>query len=155
MVQVINTQQGTQKLYDQDILLWVEDTVAKLKLRDFEAIDWDNVIEEIEALGISHKRELVNRLVTLIEHLLKRLYVPLPENYRGWENTIREQQLQLRLLLDDAPSLKGIWHDRFDLAWDLAIQRLQKDYSQVHFPREWQGDRDTNKFLSEDFWNKL
>ena len=35
-------------LYEQDILLWVEDTVAKLKVRDFDQVDLENLIEEVE-----------------------------------------------------------------------------------------------------------
>jgi len=43
----------SQSLYDQDILLWVEDTVAKLKAHDFENLDLENLIEEIDTLGKS------------------------------------------------------------------------------------------------------
>jgi hypothetical protein len=50
-----------QTIYDRDILLWVETTVAKLKARDFENLDIDNLIEEVESLGISQKKELLNR----------------------------------------------------------------------------------------------
>ena len=96
-------------LYDQDILLWVEDTVSKLKSRDFTHLDLDNLIEEVESLGISQRKELLSRLTTLLEHLLKRLYINLPDDYNGWERTIREQRRQIRILLKDAPSLKARW----------------------------------------------
>ena len=33
-----------QSLYDRDILLWVEDTVAKLKAHDFESLDLENLM---------------------------------------------------------------------------------------------------------------
>ena len=65
----------TTSLYEQDILLWVEDTVNKLKNRDFKNLDIDNLIEEVESLGISQKKELISRLMVLLEHLLKRLYL--------------------------------------------------------------------------------
>ncbi len=67
----------TTSLYEQDILLWVEDTVNKLKNHDFENLDIDNLIDEVESLGISQKKELISRLMVLLEHLLKRLYVDL------------------------------------------------------------------------------
>ena len=47
----------TTSLYEQDILLWVEDTVNKLKNGDFKNLDIDNLIEEVESLGISQKKE--------------------------------------------------------------------------------------------------
>ena len=63
----------TTSLYEQDILLWVEDTVNKLKSGDFKNLDIDNLIEELESLGISQKKELISLLMVLLEHLLKRL----------------------------------------------------------------------------------
>ena len=79
------TMTALKSLYDRDILLWVEDTVAKLKSGDFEHLDINNLIEEVESLGISQRNELSSRLLVLLEHLLKRLYVSLPDDYRGWE----------------------------------------------------------------------
>ena len=64
------------------LLLWSEDTVAKLKARDFDHLDMEHLIQEVEALGISQKKELVSRLIILLEHLLKRLYVPLVNDYK-------------------------------------------------------------------------
>jgi len=39
---------------------------AKLKARDFDHLDVDNLLEEIESLGRSERRELRNRLSVLI-----------------------------------------------------------------------------------------
>ena len=62
-------------LYDRDYLQWIDDTVNKLRIGDFANLDMDNLIEEIEDLGRSQKRELNSRLKMLLEHLLKRIYV--------------------------------------------------------------------------------
>jgi len=96
--------QESRSLYEQDILLWVEDTVAKLKAGDFQNLDIANLIEEVESLGISQRKELLSRLVTLIEHILKRLYVDIPNDFNGWERTVRNQSADLELLLKAAPS---------------------------------------------------
>ena len=85
----LQTQVEALSLYEQDIVLWVEDTAAKLKARDFANVDLENLIEEVEDLGRSQKTELLSRLTRLLEHLLKRLYVNSPQDYRGWELTIR------------------------------------------------------------------
>lgn len=94
-------------LYEQDFALWIDDTVAKLKARNFEQIDLENLIEEIESLGRSEKRELENRLDVLFQHILKRVYVNSPNDYRGWRDTITEQRRQLKRLLKQSPSLKN------------------------------------------------
>jgi hypothetical protein len=38
-------------LYDRDYHLWLEETSKLLKAKDFENIDLENLIEEIESLG--------------------------------------------------------------------------------------------------------
>ncbi|MDJ0843562.1 DUF29 domain-containing protein [Crocosphaera sp.] len=104
----------TQKqLYDQDFCLWIESTIKQIEAQEFDKIDWDKVIEELDSLGKSDKRELKNRLVVLLEHLLKLAYWETEREYnqRNWKGTIREQRRQLLLLLEDSPSLKPLFYD--------------------------------------------
>jgi len=140
-------------LYDRDFFLWTEDTVAKLRLGNFQGVDLEHVIEEIEALGISQKKELLSRLIILLEHLVKRLYIPLPNDYNGWERTIREQRRGIRVLLDQMPSLRNFWDGFFDKAWNFALKDLQAEYPHIQFPREWQFSRDMEVMLDRVFWD--
>ena len=140
------------KLYERDFCLWVEDTVSKLKGRKFDHLDLENLIEEIESLARRDRRELKNRLDVLLNHLLKRCYIPTPENYRGWELTIREQRKQLQRLLEESPSLQGYLAEVFDEIWQAARFDAQKDYPKVEFPKNWQFCRDVKALLSEEFW---
>jgi hypothetical protein len=139
-------------LYETDYLLWTEDTIAKLKAREFSQVDVENLIEEIEDLGRSQKRELRQRLATLLEHLLKRLYVNMPQEYNGWERTIREQRRQIKLEIKASPSLKSIWEQSFDLAWEFALETVRDDYSQFDFPDLWPFGRDIDSILTVNFW---
>ena len=142
----------TTSLYEQDILLWVEDTVNKLKNHDFKNLDLDNLIEEVESLGISQKKELISRLMVLLEHLLKRLYVDLPYDYNGWERTIRNQCSEIDLLITQIPSLKSRWDDSFFIAWGIALKMVRKEYRQVSFPDRWPYSQSVETILNEDFW---
>ncbi|MEA5488019.1 MULTISPECIES: DUF29 domain-containing protein [Pseudanabaena] len=146
MTQVVNS------LYEQDILLWVEETVAKLRAHDFENLDLDNLIEEVESLGISQKKELISRLITLIEHLLKRLYVDIPYDFNGWERTIRNQRNELQVLLKQVPSLKTRWNDSFADAWEIALKTVREEYREVKFPNRWEFSSDLQIMLSDRFW---
>lgn len=146
--------QTTKSLYEQDIVLWSEDTVAKLRARDFEHLDIEHLIEEVEALGISQKKELISRLIVLLEHLLKRLYVNLSNDYNGWERTIRTQRGELEVLLDAVPSLMTRWEASLDKAWQIALKNVRKEYPETDFPNQWVYSRSAQEMLDNDFWLK-
>ena len=141
-------------LYEEDFLLWSEETAAKPRARDFENLDLANLIEEVESLGRSNRKELSSRLVRLLEHLLKRMYVKLPENYRGWEDTIRHQRLELELLIEDSPSLKTIWSERLEQAWQIALKNVRKGYENNIFPDRFPYPTDVESILDRDFWEE-
>jgi hypothetical protein len=139
-------------LYEQDYCLWLSQTIAHLKAQQFSEIDWDNLIEELEALGRSERQQLRNRLNTLLEHLLKRIYVNLPDEFNGWERTIREQRKQIIWLLSDSPSLKSVWSESFDTAWQFALKDVAKDYPKYQFPDRWQFSTDPEELLHREYW---
>ena len=139
-------------LYEKDILLWVEDTVSKLKKHDFENLDIKNLIEEVESLGISQKKELISRLMILLEHLLKRLYVDSPYDYNGWERTIRNQRAEIDLLISQVPSLQSRWEISFNDAWKRALLKVKKEYQKVSFPEECPFEQTIKTILNEDIW---
>ena len=151
MIEVI-----TQKtsLYEQDFLLWSEDTAAKLRARDFENLDLENLIEEVESLGRSDRKELLNRLVVIFEHLLKRLYVQLPEDYNGWESTVRTQRTDLRFLIKSSPRLKSIWQEYVEEAWEVALKNIRKEYKNDSFPDRFPFPTDVESILDRDFWEE-
>ena len=45
-------------LYDTDILLWSEQQAELLRRRAANALDWDNLVEEVEAVGRSELHAL-------------------------------------------------------------------------------------------------
>jgi hypothetical protein len=144
--------QSKQTLYEQDLAAWFDDTIAKLRAKDFDAIDIDSLIEEIEGLAGRDRRELKNRLTILLAHFLKRLYVNTPENYRGWELTIREQRNQLSDLLEQSPSLRNYLVNNFSVIWQRALSDVQAEYLDTQFPEEWQFSFDIEALLTETFW---
>ncbi|NER78601.1 MAG: DUF29 domain-containing protein [Leptolyngbya sp. SIO1D8] len=139
-------------LDDRDLALWYDDTLTKLKARDLQNLDIETLIEEIEGLAARDRRELQTRLKVLRAHLLKRLYVPQPEDYRGWENTIDEQREQIQDILDQSPSLRPYLTSVFDTAWQRALKQVRRDYPQIHFPNQWPLNQDDDAILTEEFW---
>ena len=71
---VIQLQTTSKKLYDTDYNLWVMETVDQLKNKNFDAIDLENLIEEVSDLSRRDKKKLKSLLRNLLEHLLKLKY---------------------------------------------------------------------------------
>jgi hypothetical protein len=97
--------------YDTDLLLWSERQAALLRRagsgeRVNDQVDWENVAEEIEALGRSDRRELHNRVAGILVHLIKLLTSPADAPRTGWRETLLEQRRRVARLLKDSPSLR-------------------------------------------------
>ncbi|MGH7115616.1 MAG: DUF29 domain-containing protein [Stellaceae bacterium] len=99
------------RLYEEDFVRWAEEQAAALRdaagLGTNLALDWENLAEEIDSLGRSLRHELRGRIAVIIEHLLKLECSPATDPRRGSMETIGRERLEVELLLDDAPSLKG------------------------------------------------
>jgi hypothetical protein len=141
----------TKILYDQDFSLWVEETVSQLKAREFNQVDWENLIEEIESLARKDKRELKNKLRTLFEHILKRQYVTLPDCYRGWEGTISRTQTELKDILEDSPSLRNFLVDIAHECYQDSVRNLRKEYDAL-FPDNCPFRINVDSLLTEEIW---
>jgi hypothetical protein len=102
-------------LYDVDYQRWLEQTVVQLKMQDFDHLDLENLIEEIESLGRSDKQAISSYLMRLCEHLLKIKYWQSErENcFRGWDLEVANFRLQIQEHLETSPSLKLFLQDNF------------------------------------------
>ncbi len=147
-------QNNIKKLYEQDFNLWLETTVKQISTEDFSSVDWENLLEELESLSARDKRELESRLEVLLNHLLKRIYVPSIYDNRGWELTIQEQRRQLQKLLKQSPSLRRYFAEVFEDCWNFALSQTKKAYPKGSFPDKWEYSRDIDGLLSEEFWLK-
>lgn len=122
---------NTQKtLYERDFYAWVNHQALLLKQKKFGEVDFVNVIEELETLGRSEKKELGNRMSVLIMHLLKWKYQS-EMNGASWGKTIREQRRQIMRNLKDSPSLKSLLRDTEWLndVWEDATYEASEETS--------------------------
>lgn len=123
------TTDTNKQLYEQDFYLWIQTTVKLLREGKLEQLDIENLLEEIDSMGRSEKKELKTRLIVLIEHLLKLKYWTEEKDYnaRGWRNTVVEQRRQIIYTLADSPSLKSVLNDIFlDCYTDARNDTLRK-----------------------------
>ncbi len=119
-------------LYHTDFYAWTQKQAALLKQHHWADLDVPNLVEEIESLGRQERQELRNRLSVLLGHLLTWQYQAANRS-NSWRATLREQRTQVRLLLQDNPSLKPYLAEAMEVAYqlgqDLAVREAGLDYA--------------------------
>ncbi|ADI63923.1 DUF29 domain-containing protein [Trichormus azollae] len=80
--------QTQETLYNQDCSLWFETKIGKLRDYEFQSVDIENLIEELETLGGSEKKAFRSYLKLIVMHLLKWQYKA-EKRSKSWEITIR------------------------------------------------------------------
>lgn len=113
-------------LYDQDFVLWIERQVEFLRSRQLNLLDVDHLLGELDAMSESQLRELRNRLIVLLIHLLKCRYQPQRKSSE-WVGTLGEQRTQLALLLEQSPSLRTALSACLDSAYAIAVVRAANE----------------------------
>lgn len=93
--------------YERDFHDWVESQLILLHAGRLGELDVAHLIEELEGLSASQRRELHSRLQKLIHHLLKWQYQP-ERRSPSWQATIDEQRDEIERLLEQSPSLKRL-----------------------------------------------
>lgn len=93
--------QSTLSLYELDYAQWLEVTLQQLKTQDIDNLDWQNLIEEIEALGRDQKNKVESYLRQLLKHLLIYQYWEYEKLYcaKGWADEIENFRSELEILL--------------------------------------------------------
>ena len=91
--------------YEQDFGLWAEQMADLLASGRFSELDIENLVEEVRDLSKRERDRLLASLRLILHHLLKWDYQP-QRRSRGWLGTIQRERANIRLYLDDNPSLK-------------------------------------------------
>src|SRR5690606_28243937 len=105
--------------YETDYALWCAEQGTLLRAGRLDALDRENLAEEIESLARSDKKEIRKRLEVLLRHLIKWEFQP-NKRKRGWYASIAEQRRQLGYTLDESPSLKNFPSQVLDSMYELA-----------------------------------
>jgi hypothetical protein len=126
---------NTFPLYTNDFYAWTQEQVNLLKTQQWDTLDTTNIIEELETLGRKERQEFRNRLAVLLGHLLKWQFQS-EKRSSSWLSTIREQRIQIKLLLQDSPSLKPYLPEVFLIAYELglALATRETQLGQQVFP---------------------
>lgn len=140
-----------QNLYDQDFYSWLIKNSQLIKEKRFSEIDAENIVEELESMSKSERRELMSRLAVLLAHLLKWSYQP-EQRSNSWKYTIEEQRRAVEEVLEDSPSLKYQLDQKFNDAYSKAVLIAAREtgFAKGKFPKDcpftWE------QAIDENFW---
>lgn len=114
---------GKAALYDTDIVAWADEQAERLRAlarrpQLSNAIDWDNVVEEIESVGRTEIRVVASAIRQMLVHALKAVAEPESRALAHWRTEFLTQHITAT---DDfTPSMAG----RIDLQklWRQAMR---------------------------------
>jgi hypothetical protein len=106
----------------------------------------------VESLGKSQRKAVDNFLTRLLEHLLKRCYVVLPDCYWGWEIEIRNFRKELKKEFKYSPSLKRFMIEILEECYREALEAVKEDYPDSNFPDICPFAEDIDGLLNHKFW---
>lgn len=121
----------SQTLYEVDYYRWIETTLEQLENENFEAVDWDNLLDEVADLARRQKRKVESLSTLILEHLLKLKYWESEKanNQNHWKAEIRTFRKQLKKELRASPSLnvylQDIWAECYQDAKEIFGERAQ------------------------------
>jgi hypothetical protein len=121
-------------LYADDIVTWAEQQVAELRrvasLAPSNAVDWENVIEEIESVGRSEWKGVESQIRNAFAHILKAFCDPDSLSMMAWRTEVtgflvearQDYRLSMRGLID----LDRAWANGMRLAvGELRIYKVR------------------------------
>ena len=91
------TAEPLASLYETDETAWLDEMARLVAERRFAELDCDHLAEYLSDMARSERREVLNRLVALLAHILKWRHQP-DQRTNSWRATVAEQRRQLRMM---------------------------------------------------------
>jgi hypothetical protein len=110
--------QKKSQLYRKDFYVWALDQADRLRARRFDALDLDNLVEEVEGLADVKRSAVLNNARVIMEHFLKLEHSPAIDPRKGWRASAVEHRARLEVEL--TPRLRQILDDERPRIYGIA-----------------------------------
>jgi hypothetical protein len=117
--------QNLKELYEKDFYLWVQENLRLLKNKEYDLVDWENLLEEIEDMGQRYLDNAISFMAVILEHLYKW------ENFRyreyvghSWIKSINNARNELDVIFERHPNVRKKSAEELPTAWRIAVKRL-------------------------------
>jgi hypothetical protein len=124
---------NVSSLYESDYEQWLDTTVLLLKNKQTDLLDYEHIIEELEALGREQKSAVDSLVIQVIQHLLFYQYWrrEWAYNQRHWRVELITFRTQLELRLTAA--LSNHLAQRLDYLYGKA-KKIAEVKTELKFP---------------------
>jgi hypothetical protein len=113
----------------EDFHGWLLDQAAALLAHDSEALDWEGLAEQIESLAVRKRREMKERVITLLMHLLELNFEPEQVwRHNSWRSSVIEARQQILSILENSP---GVFQGEREDVLARAYNEARKDAARV------------------------
>ncbi|NEO26501.1 MAG: DUF29 domain-containing protein [Kamptonema sp. SIO4C4] len=137
---------NVKETYHTDYNRWLQDQIILLKEKNFEKLDCEHLIEELEVLGNEQRRAVESLVLKIIEHLLLYQYWTQEREYNGkhWQIELLTFRTQLELRL--TTTLKNHLESRLEYLYQKA-RKIAAKKSELNLPS-------TNPYTLEQILNE-
>jgi hypothetical protein len=111
----------TKSQYDTDFAEWTAQTAELLRHGRFDAVDVENLAEEIEDLGGRQRSAVRSQLLGMLKHLIEQKLQP-NRDESSWRTSIVSARTEIELRLEDSPSLRRHLRDKLQAMYDRAVK---------------------------------
>lgn len=109
-------------LHNSDLMEWAEEQSSLLKNREFEKLDIENIIQELDAVGKSEQHALYSYLVVYFTHMLKIKYQS-GLICNSWLASCSNSKKGIKFILKRFPSYKKFLNEFYDEAYESAREK--------------------------------
>jgi Domain of unknown function DUF29 len=116
-------------LYETDFVCWSETTAQYLRNKNYNQVDWENLIEEVEDMSRRARKALKSNLIVVLLHLLKWQYQSEMQS-GSWRGSIREHRRRVNDDLQDSPSLASYFQEVLTICYSNAREQAADETGQ-------------------------
>jgi hypothetical protein len=98
------TRPGNAVSYEEDFVAWLEDQARRARHGKAGELDFENIAQELEGMARGDRREIRNRLIVLLIHLLK---YSAQQKKRSSDGLATEQRSRVATVIESLKSFPG------------------------------------------------
>lgn len=121
-------------LHEIDFYLWTLEQTKLLETKEFEKVDWENLIDEIRDMGDNRYAKISSWTIRIIQHKLKINYVGTADCLKHWNKEINNFRVDIESYITTTIKIK--LESELDKLYKRACRLFRDDYEDIELPEK-------------------